>query len=133
MCKQGILGNIKASRKNSKIHKLIYEFFCYYKIRIEKNKKIADKIMIDLYLPYHGIYIDIVGLAHYNTIYGRAVLDVVSEIDELKEFLIKKNGFRFIRIKYLKKHLCISTVHQLCKSIIGNLDNYLDFTEMEIK
>lgn len=114
----------RASVEGSKVEKFLYAALTRsgYDVIMHKVGLIpGEKFEVDLYLPTLKVAIEIDGPQHFFPIYGETNLHRNIKYDTVKNGALLTRGLCVIRVKYLLKHVSISSNRILYDLIISEL------------
>ena len=114
----------RASVEGSKVEKFLYQALTRsgYDVIMHKVGLIpGEKFEVDLYLPTLKVAIEIDGPQHFFPIYGETNLHRNIKYDTVKNGALLTRGLCVIRVKYLLKHVSISSNRILYDLIISEL------------
>lgn len=104
----GLEGVRKAAKTGSKLERFIANALLDNKISIERHKSGLipnQELEIDIFLPEHGIALEIDGPSHLRALWGEEKFLKIRQADIEKNGLIISAGLSIIRIKYDGKYI----------------------------
>lgn len=96
----------EASRKGSKIERMLSEFLMDEGYLVERHKEHVlqnEKFHIDLYIPKVRLAIEVDGPMHFDPIFGEEKLQKRQAADSQKNGLILQSGMVLVRVKLMKR------------------------------